>query len=65
MNIPSKAQSYTSFNAGQMLQKMDAFIDCFNELEERLAAAEREVFCMREACESKCDECPAKEADSK
>ena len=67
MNIPSKASSYTAFNAADLLKKMDAFIDCFNELETRLAAAERELFCMREqcdACPGRCDDCPAKGDDS-
>ena len=48
MNIPPKASTYTAFNAADLLKKMDAFVDCFQELETRLAAAEREVFCMRE-----------------
>ena len=66
-NRPAKFSSYSQVNQTKIMKDHDGMIDWINELETKIADMEREVFCMRQTCEScpgQCEDCPAKEADS-
>jgi hypothetical protein len=61
MNIPSKASTYTAYNARAEMIRVDALVDVVTELTMRLSAAETKLV----ACEDSCKSCPSKDAPKK